>query len=442
MKTTLRSLTAGTALAMVLVSAPSFAKGPIETPSQIILAKENVTVIEAADFPWNLEEGRTKNVRFEFEEISLVAPSMDVEKDGDDKVTISFPEITSEFEEGSKDDGSELSGTGVVLQFERDGEKSFAASTQADAIKILVLEKAVKDADGPVEIEMNDLEMSFFADGTEPLYADGKTPFDYDGDEIVTFLPDMTVSYEASLGGMTMIGSPEPGKRFTATAGQSNQRLAIEDGQFDMVVKSEDVAVDVNADFPFKMSFGKMDYRLAMPIDVSPDPQSVQISFDARDLEVNELIWAMFDPKDLFDHEMKALNFDVEVEGIVKASPFDKKSREEFEDRTDEAFVPTRMTLNALEIDAVGLEVSGEGFVEVENDVPTDLSAFLSVAGLSEVMKSAVEAGFLKGPQAIMAEGMANQLGKEQPDGSLTFDVGIKNGMVTINDSPIAPLPQ
>ena len=66
----------------------------------------------------------------------------------------------------------------------------------------------------------------------------------------------------------------------------------------------------------------------------------------------------------------------------------------------------------------------------------------LSIKGLKEFIDAAVAAGAFGEQEAMMATGMAEQFGKPGDDGELVFDVETKEGMVVVNGTPVAPLPQ
>jgi hypothetical protein len=127
---------------------------------------------------------------------------------------------------------------------------------------------------------------------------------------------------------------------------------------------------------------------------------------------------------------------------MLETPLFDREAMRRAAAKGKEPIVPVAASITALEVDAVGLKATGNGTVELEGEIPTALSAYFSVKGLPEFMDRAQEAGFLKQQQAMMAEGMAIHFGKKEDDGTLVFDIGVDGGMVTVNDSPVAPLPQ
>ena len=103
---------------------------------------------------------------------------------------------------------------------------------------------------------------------------------------------------------------------------------------------------------------------------------------------------------------------------------------------------PVSGSLTTLEFDGLGLDVSANGDIEMDGEIPKDVSAYASIAGLSKFMKNVVKAGFVPQSQAILGEGIALQFGTEEADGSLTFDVKTEDGVIVINGNRVAPLPQ
>jgi len=155
MKTTiLAAATFAMSGAFVLNFDEALAKGPLEVESQspLVLVKESPTEIDLKDFPFGLEEGTSKNVRMTFDQAipipeeegetvnltyEITLPSLEVEKDGDDEVTITFPDdysIVMKFNADGEDIQIDMEGTAEnqVMTFIRDGDR-MKYSGSADA---------------------------------------------------------------------------------------------------------------------------------------------------------------------------------------------------------------------------------------------------------------------------------------------------------------------
>lgn len=386
------------------------------------------------DFPWDLPEGRTEDVVIPLGNAVLTMPWMDVTKDGDDFVEIIAPEITiTEEADGKTKGGATI--TGAELQIRR-LDDTMAVSGIAE-------DMTISDGDtDEVGIQLDGLDFTLTSSGYELAIQAMEDDADSGSDQMIEAMRALNVALDYSTSSFSMkFNTTEGGNApfdMVLSSGPSESGLRFGDGRLDMSATSKANAFSVEGPLPVEGDIGLVSYSLSMPVEEAKAPQPMQFGMEISDVSVSDTIWDMVDPQKIFPRSFDQAKLDMTMNIILKESMFDNARGT----RGSEALVPVDVTLTALELDGLGLDVSANGEMEMSGEIPKSISAYLSVAGLSEFMANAVEAGFIPQAQAIMGEGIALQFAKEEADGSLTFDVKTDDGMVSINGNRVAPLPQ
>lgn len=389
---------------------------------------------EPSDFPWDLPEGRTEDVVLPMGDAVLTMPWMEVTQDGDDFVEIVTPEIRIADNTGDENDGDAVI-KDAELQIRR----------LDDTMAVSGFAKSIIISDGNTEdvgIQFDGMEFTLTSSDYELALQAMEDDAESGSDQMIEAMRAVNVALDYSMKSFGMkINSTEGGNApfdMVVSSGPTESSLRFGDGRLDVSAKTTENAFTVNGAIPVEGEIDLVSYNLSMPVEASPSPQPMQFAMEIGNVSVSDVIWSMFDPKKIFPRTFDQAKIDMTMNVILKDSMFDNARGS----RGSEALEPVDVSLTALELNGLGLDVSARADMEMNGEIPKSVSAFLSIAGLTDFMANAVEAGFVPQSQAIMGEGIALQFGKEEADGSLTFDVQTDDGMVTINGNPVAPLPQ
>jgi len=429
----------------------ALAKGPlaVETQSPLILVKETPTELDMKDFPFGLEDGVAENVRMSFEQefnlpeedepfklkYVLTMPTLDVSKDGDDKVTIKFPsdyniDMTMAVDGETVELNMEGVAEGQVMTFERDGDRmSYSGAAESFAMTMTSPQAAEEGVD--FEVKMGGKGLSITGNGA--------------AEQDWTDMKSLDIDYDYSFDSMTMglkatgEGAGEEAEALMES-GAVNANGLMREGKVAGASEMNDFTFTLLKPMPMEVFVGKLATNVAMPTEPSPKPQDIKYLIAAEDIQLDDTIWGMMDPGEAFPRELKKVVFDLEMQAMMMVSLFDPESIAEAEASGMPPMMPTGVKVNSIAFDGLGLQVDAKGEGTMKGAAP-DGSAFLSVKGLKEFVASAQTAGMFGEQEAMMIEGMATQLGKEGDGGELTFDVKTDGGMINVNGAPVAPIP-
>lgn len=408
------------------------------------------TQISVTDFPWGLQEGRSEDVRIALGDLGTLAIDwLEVKRYGDDAITVSVSPRTVFLNQiETMEIEAQVASENWVMDFGRMTEgEDVTFDLTADTLDVTFTSQpsyAPDSAGTEASFESEDLlviaNIKRFDIITSVLEG-GALP----APDLMNAINLVTVMEMETWQSRTIVPSEWDKTRQLISINESGPQrteFSMRDGTFTVSGNAEYGRIVENDPIPFEVDHGDVSFNFVVPTAASPDPQEFVFDFRLGDFTIDEETWALFDPEAIFPRSAGNLVFDASMQAILSMSLLDIPAVQRAERNGETPIRPVGVTLNAFEIDALGLEAKGEGTAELEGTLPTSLSGLFSVKGLADLMDNALEAGLLKPPQAMMAEGMANHLGKKEDDGTLTFDVGIEGGMVTINDAPVAPLPQ
>ncbi len=414
--------------------APAIGNAEDHSAAPSVLVKETQPGLKLKDFPWNLPEGRTNDVSIPVGALVLTMPWMDVEKNGADFVTINAPKlVVSNDSDIDVYDGPTLTDIEVLVR--RSGE-AMVTSGIAKTIRSASIRE-----DGP-QVAMDGFEFDLTSRGHELVIAAAENDAKFDSDETQSALRalNFALDYAVASSRITVADARNDELPFDLilSSGPSVSSIIFGDGRMDLSAQVNKSEFQANGPLPVQGDIGVISYQVSMPMEASDAAQQMQFGFELSDVTLSDTIWRLFDPQEVFPRAFERVKIDAALDVILKDSIFDGAGRA----ANRETIEPVATRIKALEIDGLGLDVSGNADVEIANELPKDVTAYLSVTGLSQFMANVVKAGFVPQSQAILAEGIALQFSEEQADGSLSFDVKTQNGIVTINGNRVAPLPR
>lgn len=404
----------------------------------LVLAKETVPTFEVENFPWDLPEGRTEDVTLPFGKGLLTMPWMEVEKANENSVIINTPELMIFGEVDGEEPLVALKDTEMMVR--RLGD-AMAVSGYAEHL--------VVDGKDDARAELNGFEFALTSKGYEPTIAAMKAGDDFDSDEVQSAFGLLALSFDYTVksSNLNFSNSDRGGipNKVATTSGPAEGSLVLGDNRLNLSAKTTENTFAIDGPLSTEGEIKLVSYDLSTPTKGSEEEQDIQIGFELSDLKLDDMLWALVDPKDIFPKELKTIKVKFSLDAILHDRRIDKIGQ-----RTEHSDLPrlqvTRSKLTAFEFVGLGLDLSANADVEMEGEQlrprPKSITASLSVAGLSEFMANAVKAGLLPQSQAILGEGIALQFAKEKADGSLTFDVTTEDGLVSINGNRVAPLPR
>lgn len=165
--------------------------------------------------------------------------------------------------------------------------------------------------------------------------------------------------------------------------------------------------------FPLPISgqLGSFVYGFTMPVLPQSEDQAFGLRFELNDLAVPEGLWAMFDPAGQLPHD--PLSMRIDVGGMVKLW-MDFLDPDQLEASLDMMEVPgevSQITLNAIDVSALGAELSVQGAFDINNE---DLSTFdgfpapqgkatATLSGANALLDTLSQMGLIAGEQVMGA---------------------------------------
>jgi hypothetical protein len=254
-----------------------------------------------------------------------------------------------------------------------------------------------------------------------------------------SFFADYTIS------GMVMdmkMQSPAGPVSVNATTGAYVGRMAATEGVVSSGGQAVDVVYNVSAMGmpPMKVTVDEISSRLAVPLDNVGESKQASIQLAMTGLDLDPMIWAMFDPQGNLSKDKANLEIDLsaDMKWAQKMEAFDVTQLAtglpvQFED----------VKINALNLNALGAELRTDGAFEINTSkFPPEASgvANVSVKGVNDLMGKLTQAGLLPIQNAMMAKGMMGVFFKQGGEGldHLTSQIMVApNGSITANGIPL-----
>lgn len=165
--------------------------------------------------------------------------------------------------------------------------------------------------------------------------------------------------------------------------------------------------------FPVEIAMDSYSYKLVAPLSKSDEPRDFALAVGLRGLTVNDILWSLFDPGEALPRDPATVAFDLtgKVRPLFDALDPAQQMEAAMSDMPAEI---DSISLNSLEISAVGADVTGSGAFTFDN---TDLATFdgiprpegtltVAVNGANGLIDKLMEMGLLPQEQAMGARMM------------------------------------
>ena len=207
-------------------------------------------------------------------------------------------------------------------------------------------------------------------------------------------------------------------------------------------LSARNVAVEIassEAPFPIAVSFDELGVDLEMPVSASEEPQDIGLKLLLSGLAVPEQVWAMVDPGGRLPRDPAMLRLDLGASGILAEDVMDAEEMEDLDSPPGEL---RNARVNALELSAAGVELTGDGAFTFDN---SDLDTFdgmprpegklsLRLTGAHALLDKLVEMGMVPEDQVSGMRMMLGLFAKPAGDDVLTSDIEVTpDGKVLAN---------
>ena len=187
--------------------------------------------------------------------------------------------------------------------------------------------------------------------------------------------------------------------------------------------------------FPVEATIAQSAFNLAMPVSKSETASPASFLIKLVDLKVSDALWNMIDPGTQLPRDPATLVID--ISGAIRPliDLFDPKQTEALAaGAADPAASPspfevTEAKINALQVKAVGAELTGTGAVTFDNTsgTPKPLGAIdLSLTGANKLMDTLVAMGLVPEDQIMGARMMLGMFAVPAGDDALTSKIEFK----------------
>ena len=212
-------------------------------------------------------------------------------------------------------------------------------------------------------------------------------------------------SYEIAFNG------PDGSLQMLASAASGSLNMALDENGLSYGGGSNDVSLSVSGSMiPLPMvslSIAETGGQFTMPLVPGEDPQDFGLVMRLVGLEIDDMIWGMFDPMGQLPHDPATLIIDLSGKAILTEDFTDP----EFAENMDIAPPGTleEIKVNALQLTFAGAELTGDGAFTFDNSVgipmPSGIANLMLVGG-NGLLDKLVAMGFVPEEQAMGARMM------------------------------------
>ncbi|MFV0411170.1 MAG: DUF2125 domain-containing protein [Paracoccus sp. (in: a-proteobacteria)] len=191
-------------------------------------------------------------------------------------------------------------------------------------------------------------------------------------------------------------------------------------------------------DLPVPVGYGAngISAEIAMPITAKPEAQPFRFAYKLEGVELNDSVWAMFDPTAALPREPASLNVDIDGAAKVEMDLFDPAIAESIE----APFTVESIKINHADLSAIGavLTVTGDLAAPQGGDLAEQPVGAIHarVAGLQGALDKLVAAGIIPQEQAMAPMMMLGMFAKpvEGETDVMASDIEFKeNGQILAN---------
>ena len=210
--------------------------------------------------------------------------------------------------------------------------------------------------------------------------------------------------------------------------------------------------VDFNmllTEFPLPLSFSvnEVSTSITMPLQKSPDPQDFGIEVLLSEFTMSDMIWGLFDPAGQLPRDPATLLVDLSGQAKVLFNFLDPTQAAILEQTGAAPGELNALTLNALELDAAGAKLTGDGAFTFDNSDTVTFDGMprpaggvdLNLVGGNALLDKLVAMGLVPEEQAMGARMMMGLIAVpgETPD-TLTSRIEVnEEGHVLANGQRI-----
>lgn len=310
--------------------------------------------------------------------------------------------------------------------------------SQDMSVASVAYDLAFKDPESDDNFQLKGTMQDLKLDGTSDL------PIDSDVQNMNTMLNDgfsAVAAFTTSGGNYDMSFSSETDGSGTANATSTGAAFEVSINPGGLLYDVSQTGVDMNVlltEFPLPLSFSAAEIgtRFLMPLQKSNEEQDFGIAVTLSDFSMSDVIWSLFDPTSQLPRDPATLVVDLSGKAKVLFDFLDPAQAEVLDQSDAVPGELNAMTINKIELDAVGARLTGSGDFVFDN---TDLATFdgmprpegaidLNLVGANGLIDKLVGMGLLPEDQAMGARMMMG-LFAVPGDGEDTL-----NSKIEIND--------
>ncbi|WP_136636270.1 DUF2125 domain-containing protein [Pseudooceanicola onchidii] len=200
--------------------------------------------------------------------------------------------------------------------------------------------------------------------------------------------------------------------------------------------------------FPIATTLAGFDLGVDLPVLKGDAPQDFTARLKLTDLTVPEPLWMMIDAAGALPHD--PLTAEIETSGKARlfVDVFDEDATAALVENGRKPGEVTTLNLDSLLLKAGGATIAATGAFDVDNNAQSafnpKMPAFagqvdLRLTGVTTLISTLSQMGLIPAPQAMMASGMIQQLGKPEtgPDDVSALIEVSKESRITINGAPL-----
>lgn len=337
--------------------------------------------------------GDNENLRYDFE-----YPSMSLSD-----FTIQGDEIPSEFPLNVDFLMSQMSG---FMTLSGDDIRSFESQSSIEALT-MAIQAADPEGSGMFDFSFEMANLDQVTSGTI-----GKMEMDMSAAEMIKggMTQKGIASYGAASYGMAADG-PDGAFQMEASAGSGNLNFSMDENGITYGGSSKDNQVSISGDMiplpSVNLRFAENTGQLSIPLVPGEDPQDFGMVVKLVGLEIDDMIWGLFDPAGQLPRDPATLIVDVTGKGVLTEDFTDPEFAE-----NPAAMAPgtlEEVSVNQIQLTLAGAELTGDGDFEFDNSLgipmPSGL-ANLKLVGGNGLLDTLVGMGLVPEEQAMGARMM------------------------------------
>ncbi len=259
-----------------------------------------------------------------------------------------------------------------------------------------------------------------------------------------------SMKYTTGQGAMDFADDESAFKMSTTSAGVDLTAAMSKAGiAYDVLVNQLRFNMSGN-DIPFPISSGMSAFGLgvSMPIQASENDQPFGASITMRDVDLPLEVWGMADPTGALPHDPVTAEIDLTGNGRLFVNLMNEDEMTQLGMTGGVPGELSKVIVNKLLLKAAGATITAAADVDVDNKAKSIFNpampaiggtANLRLTGVTGLIDKLAQMGLIPPGPAMMASGMAKQLGKAEsgPDDLSAAIVLTKEGSLTVNGNPM-----